>query len=264
MMKKIIGVVWVVLLSASFVSAQTVVELAKKEKERRERLKGKSAKVITNADLSVANRRASIEIVAGSSAGQGAGQPVGEGDEPEYTAEGAPDFPRVRSGPGGGEPDSGGFARTTMEGTALVKNPGYALQSPDGRYAEIAFQGCLDLDFIASNGPGDDIAIFARRSGSRGGQPIEDGLPAGEMEIQASPGMLFYGVLVLTNRGEWRELGTGVGIFSPETFDLGDIERISAIKIVFRPLGNVTQNIKELSLAPSHLTMGIDAIQALH
>jgi hypothetical protein len=43
--------------------SQSVTELAKKEKERRAQLKGKSAAVITNADLSKVKKRPAVEVV---------------------------------------------------------------------------------------------------------------------------------------------------------------------------------------------------------
>jgi hypothetical protein len=263
-MKPIVRVIFFLALSASVLSAQSLVELAKKEKARREGLKAKSARVITNADLASGLRAPALEIPSGPETDGTAGRGGEEEALPGAAGEAAQPYPRARFGPGGGEPDSGGFARAAMEETALVENPEFALQYPDGRFAEISFRGSLELDFIARNGPGDDIAIFARRSGTRDGAEIEEGMPASVSETSAFPGALFYGVLVLTDRGEWRELGTGVGLMSPERFDLGDISKIMAIKILFVPLGNASQESKDWSLAPVSFTMGVDAVQALH
>jgi hypothetical protein len=264
-MKKLLRITFFLIVSASVVSAQTLVELAKKEKERRAALKGRSARIITNAELARQRRAPALEIVSAGPGGQSVGGQEEETGTTGYAEEPGQGYPRVRYGPGGGEPDAGGFARAAMEGTAFVENPGYALQYPDGKYAEISLQGTLELDFIARNGPGDDIAIFARRSGSRDGKPIEEGMPAGELELWGMPGLLFYGVLVLTDRGEWRELGTGVGLSSPEKFDLADIERISAVRIIYvMPRGVQNQGEKALSQASNDFTIGIDAVQALH
>jgi hypothetical protein len=49
--KKILSVVLMLLVCSSLLLSQSLVEVAKKEKERRAKLKGKSGKVITNDDL---------------------------------------------------------------------------------------------------------------------------------------------------------------------------------------------------------------------
>lgn len=49
--KKILSVVLMLLMCSSLLLSQSLVEVAKKEKERRAKLKGKSGKVITNDDL---------------------------------------------------------------------------------------------------------------------------------------------------------------------------------------------------------------------
>jgi hypothetical protein len=51
------------LFLVSFLHSQSVTELAKKEKERRAQLKGKSAAVITNADLAKVKKRPAVEVV---------------------------------------------------------------------------------------------------------------------------------------------------------------------------------------------------------
>jgi len=59
--KKILIFLFLPLLLVSFLQSQSLAELAKKEKERRAALKGKSATVITSADLAKANRRPAVE-----------------------------------------------------------------------------------------------------------------------------------------------------------------------------------------------------------
>ena len=49
--KKILGTVLMLLVCSSLLLSQSLVEVAKKEKERRAKLKGKSGKIITNDDL---------------------------------------------------------------------------------------------------------------------------------------------------------------------------------------------------------------------
>jgi len=48
----------------SFLQSQSLAELAKKEKERRAALKGRTAKVITTADLAKVKKRPAVETVA--------------------------------------------------------------------------------------------------------------------------------------------------------------------------------------------------------
>ncbi len=61
--KKLVVLVFFPLLFVSFLHSQSVVELAKKEKERREALKGKAAHVVTNVDLLRVKKRPAVEIV---------------------------------------------------------------------------------------------------------------------------------------------------------------------------------------------------------
>ena len=49
--KKILGTVFIFNMCVSLLLSQSLVEVAKKEKERRAKLKGKSVKVVTNEDL---------------------------------------------------------------------------------------------------------------------------------------------------------------------------------------------------------------------
>ena len=50
------------LILVSFLSAQSVTELAKKEKERRAAVKGKTGTVITNADLAKLKKKPAVEV----------------------------------------------------------------------------------------------------------------------------------------------------------------------------------------------------------
>ena len=67
-MKKIIVVAFLPLLFVTFLSSQNLVELAKKEKERRARLKGKKEIVITNSDLKKSKRQPAVSITMSESA----------------------------------------------------------------------------------------------------------------------------------------------------------------------------------------------------
>jgi uncharacterized coiled-coil protein SlyX len=56
-----LAIAFLPLLLVSFLHSQSVAELAKKEKERRAALKGKSATVITTADLAKVKKRPAVE-----------------------------------------------------------------------------------------------------------------------------------------------------------------------------------------------------------
>jgi DNA primase len=60
--KKNLAIVVLPLLLASFLFSQSVTELAKKEKERRAAMKGKSGAVITNADLAKTKKKPAVEV----------------------------------------------------------------------------------------------------------------------------------------------------------------------------------------------------------
>ena len=54
--KKLLAIIILPLLCTTFAPSQSLVELAKKEKERRENLKSKKIRLVTNADLKKFNR----------------------------------------------------------------------------------------------------------------------------------------------------------------------------------------------------------------
>jgi hypothetical protein len=62
-MKKIIAITFSLMLFVNFLGSQSVVELAKKEKERRAKLKGKKAVVVTNNDLWDLKKREAVSII---------------------------------------------------------------------------------------------------------------------------------------------------------------------------------------------------------
>ena len=59
--KKLLAALFLPLLLVSFLQAQSLAELAKKEKERRAALKGKHAAVVTTKDLAKSTRRPAVE-----------------------------------------------------------------------------------------------------------------------------------------------------------------------------------------------------------
>jgi len=82
------------LLLVSFLQAQSLADLAKKEKERRAAVKGKPAAVITSADVARVKKRPAVEtttqeLVAEEAAAEGAEAKVQEGAAPAAGAEAA-------------------------------------------------------------------------------------------------------------------------------------------------------------------------------
>lgn len=80
------------LLLVSFLQAQSLTELAKKEKERRAAVKGKPAATITTADVAKVKKRPAVETVAPAQAGEEAAAAEGEvktdeGAAPPLTAQ---------------------------------------------------------------------------------------------------------------------------------------------------------------------------------
>lgn len=61
--KKGIVIIFCPLVCASFIFSQSLVETAKKEKERRAKLKEKSTKVVTNVDLAMRKREPALTII---------------------------------------------------------------------------------------------------------------------------------------------------------------------------------------------------------
>jgi hypothetical protein len=88
--KRLLVLVFLPFVLAAFLHSQSVVELAKKEKERREAMKGKAATVVTNAELAKVRKRPSIEPAETAVVeGQTAAQAVREGATPPETEEAA-------------------------------------------------------------------------------------------------------------------------------------------------------------------------------
>lgn len=81
-----------VFLTAILLPGQTVVEAAKKEKERREALKGKTATVVTNADLVRTKKKPAVTLPANEAT------PPGEKpDQPAVQTAPAPPTPDIRA-----------------------------------------------------------------------------------------------------------------------------------------------------------------------
>lgn len=249
-MKKTLHFVSLLLLPTTLLLSQSLVEASKKEQERRAKLKGKNVKVITNDDLKSVKRAPAVTIPAPPPAEGEAAAPPGQ----EYPDTQAPErtFDERAGSP---------FATGVLADTLMVERPEFALHPPDGRYAEISIMGFLEVDIDAWNGPGDDIAVYARWAGG------EESSPGGEEGLPLAPwpgGLSSYGVLVWGERGEWEAVGRGTGETRPETFDLGENRRIAKIRIIYKPDNNASSPYNNYQLGTRLMTMGIDSVEALH
>jgi hypothetical protein len=245
-MKKIARFIVFFVLS-TLLASQSLVDVAKKEQERREKLKGKNARVVTNADLKTVKRTPAVTTPAAPPAEIAAPEPE-EGDMPEaQEAERAYDE-------GMGSP----FATGVLPDTSLVENPEFALSPPDGRFADIPLYGFLILEFSAKNGPGDDIAIYANQRATS----LESVLP-GEEDEPLWTDLMTYAVLGLGAGGEWEAIGRGSGVNSPEKFDLGSLASVNAIMITFRYYNEPQAGFKQTKDIVGDYYIGIDAVEAL-
>ena len=258
-MKKIV-VLFFPLLCVSLLSAQSLYELALKERARRAKNKGKQVRVITNADLLNPGRGPAVTVKPAPSS-----QQAGTPGAPEAKTPGAPqakpgtsDNPRVTVSretaarstavPSDRQQSRGGtlrYATKALPESQNVENPELAVGQPDGQYARINYLGFIDLEFSVSNASGDDFIIHARRQ--------DDGSPMPNLN---------YFVYVMPDRGDWEAIGMGTGTGGVERFDLGDVRSINRIRIVFREL---TRRSLEGALygTGEQSIMRIDAVEAL-
>lgn len=246
-LKKITIVSFVVFLSSSLLLSQSLVDLAKKEKERRERLTRKSSIIVTNNDLKRIFRKEALA-------------PVPLKIPPQRSLDTTPaqkipvkkiaSSQQVENLDQADQIDTSGytknFASQILDSTQFVENPQWALDKPDGKFAEIGEFGFLDLEIDAKNRGGNDIAIYARR--------LKEGF---------QPETMNYAVFVEL-RGEWEFIGFGGGNISPEAFDLGDIRSAKKIRIIFKDFTQDMWLAKPYRLHSGEYSIGIDAIEALH
>ncbi len=245
-LKKILVLV-VPLLCAAQLSAQSLYELAQKEKKRRTKYQGKQVRVVTNADLEKARRIPAVIL----------GSAQAEPDRPSKTTPdpvSAP--PRItvsqESSPQLGRPEGRvegrRFATKVLTTSELVRNPEAALYAPDGESAAIEFYGFLDLEIETVNGAGEDIAVYVTKP--------TDG---------QAPENMHYLVFSKDRNGEWIGLGVGGGMASPERFDLGELRKASVIRIVYRNLRRMYDtHIDPRDITRGRYTINIDAVAALH
>lgn len=273
MMKKSIFLILAFFLSSSLLLSQSLVEAAKKEKERRAQLKKTSTIVVINADL---RKKAGGEINRTVTA-EDPSRKI-QGTEPQarlLPKKAAPalrveNVDQVENAGRQDQMEAKGFrsnyATQILNSNELVRGPNSALDKPDGKYAEISILGILDLEMSAKNGPGADIAIYARQTGAKEMMPDgaeEGGIPELSVDFQYWEG-LWYGVLGMGDQGDWVAIGKGTGTNSPEKFDLGSLTSVSKIRIMFRPHSNPDLPHKINRRQPGESTFGIDAVESLH
>lgn len=126
---------------AATLSAQSVADLARREKERRESLKGREVRVVTNEDLLRVNKRPAVEVSA-----RPAGWDIVEADEQDRDTEqeAAPGRVTVVSAPEATEGSSRRITpRVTAPGPSLTGDSGSADQAGAG-------SGALDAQLRAA------------------------------------------------------------------------------------------------------------------
>ncbi len=255
------------LLWCSPLFSQDLVDAAKKEKKRRESLKKSSTVVVTNSDLKKLEKEEGLVIVSPSTPAQQSRDRTSQQTAPPRIS---PPRPGKANLDQTDQIDARGynqsFATKVLEVNELVRNPQRALSKPDGQFAEIPILGIIDLEVSAKNGPGDDIAVYARRMGAqrmRSGGEEGEGISSDQLAFGYWQG-LWYGILGMGERGDWVAIGQGSGISSPEKFDLGSLRSIKKIRIFFKPNNNPEPVVKYARRQLEESTFGIDAVEALH
>lgn len=242
-MKKTCLSILLLLLCGSLLSAQSLYELAQKEKQRRARYKGKTVRVVTNADLGKSAGTPAVSVRSSQPVPQKASAPPPpKSTAPRVTIDREPEATQdVREARG----TSAQYATQVLPETQNVTNPDLALGRPDGQYAYVNLYGFLDLGVSITNGPGDDLLVYARRQG------------------QGLPNMLQnYIVYVKPERGDWVGIGAGGGVGGAERFDLGEVKNTTAVRIVFTNPRRPSQ-AGEYRIDGSESRMGIDSVEAL-
>ncbi len=244
-MKKIIGGSLCLLVCTALVFPQSLAELAQKEKERRARLSEKSSIVLTNADLERIKKGTALTLKSSPSTQDNRNMKR----SPDIRSPG----PRVITSENIDQIDQRGFdsqskkyATRVLETTEQVRNPSSSLNKPDGNFTQIEYFGFLDLELEAENHNGADIAVYARRQRSG-----------------ILPPTMNYALYAADKYGEWQYIGTGSGLQSPETFELGEISRTQKIRLVFRDYTD-TNTIKRIKPHSADYYMEIDAVEYLH
>jgi len=265
--KRLAVVTFTFLFCGLLLFPQSLADVAKKEKERRANIKKKSSKVVTNTDLKRGEREETISIIRPATPPQKkAGiirirkSPL-QKDAPSQRASDLDQVDQIDQ-----ESYMKNFATQILNFNELVRNPELALKKPDGHFTEIPILGILDLEITAKNGPGADIAIYAKQTGVQDMMPggkEEEGIPFEAFVYGYSQGF-WYGVLGMGERGDWVAIGQGIGISSPEEFDIGSLSSIKKIRIMFSPHNNGSLPVKFYRVQSGESFFGIDAVEALH
>jgi len=230
-------------LCVSLLSAQSLYELAQKEKQRRAQNKGKAVKVVTNADLARKNRTPAVSVKSSQPApSKTTLTPAASSSSPRVTVAVRPEAQQdIQEARG----TSAFYASQVLPETQKVTNPELALGRQDGQFAQVNMYGFLDLELSVANGPGDDVVVYAKRQG------------------QGLPNMLRnYYVYARTERGEWEAIGSGAGVSGSERFDLGEVRKATAIRIVFTDPRRPSQ-AGEYRIEGTETRMGIDAVEVM-
>lgn len=268
-------------LSALLVSSQSLVEVARKERARRAALRaqGKTSILVTNADLKRGYKRPKVATKPETKTTQRSARqtptrtqrpatqrPTTQRPTRESTSREKPRQQEDQLRDQSSEAYMNRkYATKVLFSSGLVKNPENALKKPDGQRAELSILGVIDLEISAQNGPGDDIAVYAKLAGGKevksGGE--EEGVSTDATDFQYWEGF-WYGVLVMNEEGEWIALGRGTGSGRSEKFELGAITSTKKIRIMFRPHTNPDFPERLRRIHPREFTFGIDAVEILH
>lgn len=127
-----LAVICLPLLLVSFLHAQSVVELAKKEKERRAALKGKAATVITSAEIAKVKKRPAVEIVPPEQTSEEAAGEAGGNEAQAQAQEGAAP-PAETQGAGAAEAQ----AENPVETLPDLQNPAPSAKEVQAKLAEL-------------------------------------------------------------------------------------------------------------------------------
>ena len=265
--RRVSTVIFAVFTCVSLLYSQSLVEIAKKEKERRAALKAKgiTSVVVTNADL---NKPKRLQMIAGQT------QDTLPQERTQTRQQTAPSpstqtNSQISISDESQSRDVYGYRKNATKvifSTGPVTNPDFALNRPDDKFAVISEMGVLDLELKAKNGPGADIAIYARmtiRQEATSSENEQEGMPLRSLDSAPQEGF-WYGVLAMDDNDAWQEIGRGSGRDSPEEFDLGGIAEIKIIRIMFKPHNNPGISAKLNRITHEENTVGIDAVEALH
>ncbi|HZX11755.1 MAG TPA: hypothetical protein VFG01_12485 [Acidobacteriota bacterium] len=244
-LKKFLAPFFTIFLFAILLYPQSLVELAKKEKERRAKLSGQPSIVLTNADLKKIKKGAAL-ITSNLTLPQ-------ENQSKSLPLKSRTLGPKVNPLQNRDQIDqrefdsrSKRYGTKVLDSTERVQSPSSSLYKPDGSFAKVEYYGFLDLELEAENKNGPDIGVYARRQ-----------------QTGVLPFTLNYALFAMDNDGEWKYLGTGSGIQSPEVFELGEVSATQKIRILFRDYTD-TNTIKRIKPHSEEYYMEIDAVEYLH